>query len=177
MKLTGQINNANIEELLQKAQRELERVGVEEDDRLRFRLSAEELLLAAREALGEAAVFRLELRKESGREIAELSIPGQEMEHPEESPILSHLLEGWEAAPELRYVAGENRVRYCLPLPGGMKENLRFLLDAVGPERILVRVPLIPDYNSPEDQRRSAEALRAMGVTRLDCFSYVKRED
>ena len=126
MKLTGQINNANIEELLQKAQRELERVGVEEDDRLRFRLSAEELLLAAREALGEAAVFRLELRKESGREIAELSIPGQEMEHPEESPILSHLLEGWEAAPELRYVAGENRVRYCLPLPGGMKENLRF---------------------------------------------------
>ena len=126
MKLTGRINNSNIEELLQKAQRELERVGVEEDDRLRFRLSAEELLLAARETLGEAAKFRLELRKESGREIAELSIPGPEMEHPEVSPILSHLFEGWEAAPELRYVAGENRVRYCLPLPGGMKENLRF---------------------------------------------------
>ena len=128
MKLTGQINSANIEELLQRAQRELERVGVEEEDRLRFRLSAEELLLAARDVLGEAAEFRLALCKKSGREIAELSFPGSEtfFQAQAGSPILSHLLEGWEAAPELLYEAGENRVRYSLQLPGGMKENLRF---------------------------------------------------
>lgn len=128
MKLTGQINNTNIEELLQKAQRELERVGVLEEDRLRFRLSAEELLLAAREALGGAAEFRLELRKKNGQEIAELSFPGPETDLLASacSPIFSHLTEGWESAPDLRYEAGENRVRYSLPLPGGMKENLRF---------------------------------------------------
>ena len=56
-----------------------------------------------------------------------------------------------------------------------MRENLRFLLETVGPERVLVRVPLIPEYNTPEDQARSAEALRAMGVTKLDLFDYVKR--
>ena len=128
MNLTGQINNVSIEELLQKAQRELERVGVEEEDRLRFRLSAEELLLSARDVLGEAAEFRLELFKKSGREIAELSFPGAETKLPDPmgSPILFHLLEGWESAPELLYEAGENRVRYSLQLPGGMKENLRF---------------------------------------------------
>ena len=56
-----------------------------------------------------------------------------------------------------------------------MRDNLRYLLDAVGPERVLVRVPLIPQFNTPEDQARSAEALRAMGVTKLDLFDYVKR--
>ena len=57
-----------------------------------------------------------------------------------------------------------------------MKENLRLLLDRVGPEKLLVRVPLIPRYNTPEDQKKSAEALRAMGVERLDLFDYVIKE-
>ena len=56
-----------------------------------------------------------------------------------------------------------------------MEDNLRFLLDKVGPERVLVRVPRIPEYNTPEDQARSAEKLRALGVTKLDLFDYVIR--
>ena len=56
-----------------------------------------------------------------------------------------------------------------------MEENLRLLLSLAGPERVLVRVPLIPEYNTPEAQRRSAEKLRAMGATRLELFSYVVR--
>lgn len=66
-----------------------------------------------------------------------------------------------------RYTGGEASL---------MRENLRFLLEAVGPERVTVRVPLIPDFNTPADQARSVEALKAMGVTRLDCFSYVIKE-
>ena len=58
-----------------------------------------------------------------------------------------------------------------------MERNLRLLLSLVGPERIRVRVPLIPDYNTPEDQARSVKALQAMGVTRLDVFEYVIREE
>ena len=54
-----------------------------------------------------------------------------------------------------------------------MTENLRRLLQKAGPDRILVRVPLIPQYNTAEDQDRSAELLRKMGVKRLDLFSYV----
>lgn len=57
-----------------------------------------------------------------------------------------------------------------------MRENLRLVLEAAGPERVIVRVPLIPEYNTPEDQARSAETLRRMGVERLDLFSYVIRE-
>lgn len=56
-----------------------------------------------------------------------------------------------------------------------MRENLRFLLEKIGLERVLVRVPLIPRFNTPEDQARSAEALRAMGAAKLDLFEYVIR--
>ena len=53
--------------------------------------------------------------------------------------------------------------------------NLRFLLDAVGPERVLVRVPRIPEFNTAADQARSGAALRSMGFTRLELFDYVIR--
>ena len=58
-----------------------------------------------------------------------------------------------------------------------MEENLCFLLKQAGPEKILVRVPRIPEYNTAEDQARSAEKLRAMGIKKLDLFDYVIRDD
>ena len=56
-----------------------------------------------------------------------------------------------------------------------MKDNLEFLLASCGAECLLVRVPYIPGFNTAEDQERSAEALRKMGVTRLELFDYVVR--
>ena len=56
-----------------------------------------------------------------------------------------------------------------------MLSNLRLLLDTVGSERVLVRVPLIPQYNTPEQQAKNAEVLQKMGVTRVNLFSYVIR--
>ena len=54
-----------------------------------------------------------------------------------------------------------------------MTENLKFLLQSAGPERITVRVPLIPEYNTAEDQAQSAQLLRTMGIINLDLFTYV----
>ena len=62
-----------------------------------------------------------------------------------------------DAAIYRRYTGGDVR---------RMRRNLEALLRAVGPERVLVRVPRIPAFSTAEDQARSAEALRAMGVTR-----------
>ena len=56
-----------------------------------------------------------------------------------------------------------------------MKENLEFLLQRTDPEQIIVRVPLIPEYNNAQAQESSAEKLRDMGVKRLDLFEYVIR--
>ena len=57
-----------------------------------------------------------------------------------------------------------------------MKENLEFLLQRTDPEQIIVRVPLIPEYNNAQAQESSARELRDMGVKRLDLFEYVKRD-
>lgn len=58
-----------------------------------------------------------------------------------------------------------------------MQKNLRLLLRLAGAERITVRVPRIPEYNSAEDQEKSAEKLRAIGITKIEWFDYVIRPD
>ena len=57
-----------------------------------------------------------------------------------------------------------------------VRENLAFLLENVGPERLLVRVPLIPEFNTQNDCDESERLLRQMGVTRIERFSYFRRE-
>ena len=56
-----------------------------------------------------------------------------------------------------------------------MESNLRFLIEKAGPERVVVRVPLIPEYNTEEDQQNSVNRLKELGVTRFDVFQYVCR--
>ena len=58
---------------------------------------------------------------------------------------------------------------------GPLLENLRFLACSLPPERIHVRVPLIPGYNDAADQERSEAALRGLGLTSIERFSYVVR--
>ncbi len=53
--------------------------------------------------------------------------------------------------------------------------NLKILVGTVGPDRVVVRVPRIPGYNTPEDVARSEAAVRAMGVERVDVLDYIVR--
>ncbi len=57
-----------------------------------------------------------------------------------------------------------------------MLENLKTLLHLVGPERITVRLPLIPEFNTEADRTASREKLSAMGIEKFDLFSYRKKE-
>ena len=65
--------------------------------------------------------------------------------------------------------------RYTGKAQGPVVENLRFLAQTVAPERLHVRVPLIPGFNDEADQARTEAALREMGLTQIDLFSYVVR--
>ena len=49
--------------------------------------------------------------------------------------------------------------------------NLRYLLSKNA--KITVRVPLIPDFNTDADVENSVNALKKMGVTNMDRFSYI----
>ena len=65
------------------------------------------------------------------------------------------------------YTGRENRT---------MLENLELLLTLVPTERVVLRLPLIPDFNDEARREKSRERLASMGVTRFDCFSYVKKQ-
>lgn len=72
-----------------------------------------------------------------------------------------------DTAPDIyrRYTGQEN---------GLALDNLEKLARLAGPERIVVRLPLIPDFNTDEDRQRSQTRLTAMGLTRFDRFVYKK---
>lgn len=53
-----------------------------------------------------------------------------------------------------------------------MLENLRRLLVLIGPERITVRLPLIPEFNTEQDRSRSMVCLQEMGIRHFDPFTY-----
>lgn len=55
-------------------------------------------------------------------------------------------------------------------------DNLRLLFSLVGAERLRVRVPLIPGFNDKAAQHRSKAVLEDMGITDIELFSYVIRE-
>lgn len=52
-----------------------------------------------------------------------------------------------------------------------VRSNLKVLL-ANGPEKVVLRIPLIPGCNTEEDCERSISGLRKMGFTRFDRFRY-----
>jgi pyruvate formate lyase activating enzyme len=53
-----------------------------------------------------------------------------------------------------------------------MLENLRLLLSLVGSERVTVRLPLIPGFNTDADREKSRALLGSMGVVHFDLFTY-----
>ena len=53
--------------------------------------------------------------------------------------------------------------------------NLKWLLQSGNPDRIMVRVPHIPDFNTHDDVAKSIAALKEMGVVHIDEFEYLIR--
>ncbi len=52
--------------------------------------------------------------------------------------------------------------------------NLRFLAENGVADRCLIRVPMIPEYNSENDRQNTVTALKALGFSRFDIFEYKK---
>lgn len=62
-----------------------------------------------------------------------------------------------------RYTGRDNRL---------MLDNLKELIKIVPPEKLVLRIPLIPEFNTPEDQKASRDYLESLGITRFDEFEY-----
>lgn len=52
-------------------------------------------------------------------------------------------------------------------------KNLELLIKLVGTDRLKVRVPLIPEYNTDNDRQASVDRLKNMGITNIEVFDYI----
>lgn len=93
---------------------------------------------------------------------------------PEESiRIAAQVMDGFivdikDTNPEIYHAYTEQDVTRAM-------ENLRLLITLTDPEKIRVRLPLIPGYNTEEDRTRSESILQDIGITDLDKFKYIVR--
>lgn len=51
-------------------------------------------------------------------------------------------------------------------------ENLKWLSENYDREHVILRVPLIPEFNTEEDRERSVERLQGLGLGKFDRFTY-----
>lgn len=55
-------------------------------------------------------------------------------------------------------------------------DNLHLIADAAGQSDCIVRIPLIPNYNTEANREASRKALEALGFSRFDLFTYQIRK-
>lgn len=67
--------------------------------------------------------------------------------------------------------------RYAGGDAGLVLRNLKTLASSVPPERVRLRVPLIPGYNDEADQQNSEALLRELGFTQIELFPYVIEDE
>ncbi len=51
-------------------------------------------------------------------------------------------------------------------------DNIKKLSGLIAPERIIVRIPLIPGFNTEEHQKKSVAFFSGLGLNRFDLFTY-----
>lgn len=70
-----------------------------------------------------------------------------------------------DTAPQIyRRYTGQDNAR--------MLENLKKLLALTGPDRLVLRLPLIPGYNTEADREASLTLLSGLGIQHFDRFTY-----
>lgn len=53
--------------------------------------------------------------------------------------------------------------------------NLQWLAENGYADKVIIRLPLIPEYNTDEDRQQSQQQLEEMGFTNFDKFNYIVR--
>ncbi len=127
-RLQGKLHNDEVDSYIQQVDSQLEAAGVLQDERLRIRLSLEEILLEYARVLGKDSDVKITVRKKFGRVRVSLDVPG-EMTDPvndTDSLVLIKTLHRWSGAPDWRYKDGVNRISFTVLTFSTTSDNLKF---------------------------------------------------
>ena len=76
---------------------------------------------------------------------------------------------------DVKTLNGAAYARYTGKPMGELLGNLKYLARTLEPSRLHVRVPMIPGYTDRRDQNNAEAALRVLGFTEIERFTYVVR--
>lgn len=95
-----------------------------------------------------------------------LNVPLEHLQRANEA-VDNYIVDIKEMDPEIykQYTGKENHRVF---------ENLKWLVENTDPASILVRIPLIPDFNTEEENQKSEAFIRQMGIEKIDRFLYKK---
>lgn len=137
MILKGTLERNCINRFVKEAGTVLEKNGISKDDRLRLRLSMEEILLSYREALGTQTPVKLEMQKKSGKlkVIIDVAGTGYDPINESDSLILIKVLHDWSSAPGWAYLNDANIVEYSFTVRKTLADNLSFAWKYTAPNK------------------------------------------
>ena len=131
MKIKEVLDNNSIDRIVSEALLNLERAGGLKEDRLRFRLTLEEILLDYLRVLSDNTVVSVSTQKRRNAFFIRVEVEGDE-HNPlinTDSLVLIKTLHGWEAAPSYQYErsrSARNIITYRFETRGSLRENLIF---------------------------------------------------
>ncbi|SFI24028.1 ATP-binding cassette, subfamily B [Pseudobutyrivibrio sp. OR37] len=125
------LDNKSIDRLIIDLSTELEKAGILKDDRLRFRLSLEEMLLDYQSTFGNKCQVLVRTARKADKLEIRLTLEGEEYNPLKESEslVLIKTLHGWKSAPTYQYedgTVGKNILIFRFAVRGSLKENLIF---------------------------------------------------
>ena len=137
MKLKGTLEDKCINRFVSEAGTVLLKNGISENDRLRFKLSLEELLLSFRDVFGMKTKISLNSLKKAGKLQVTVNLPGDCHDPISEtdSLILIKVLHDWSSAPAWSYINGVNIVTYSFAVRKSLVDNLSFAWKYTAPNK------------------------------------------
>lgn len=137
MRITGTLEDKCIEHCVSEAEAALEKAGGSKDDRVRLRLSMEEILIAFRDNVGTGIPVQLRVRRKIGNLKVILSIKGEEYDpfRLSDSLILIKALHDWSGAPDRIYRDGINIFTYSFTIRKSLADNLGFAWKYTSPHK------------------------------------------
>ena len=127
MKLKGLIRRDMIAQTIDSVDKFSEKNGLSRDSRVQMSMILEEIMLVYLEHLGEGAAFSLTVVRKNGDIRTCFEVKGCSFDPTDPgTPVLNHISESLNSAPEWEYINGFNRVSFVFQAFLTLRKNLRF---------------------------------------------------
>ena len=149
MKLEKKLITTDMQATVETMERELERIGIAPEQRLRFRLSFEEILIILQEMAGDGTAFCIKSKTKKGDFLVSLCVDGESTDpFSAGSPLLDRFIEELDYPPVWEYRGKTNTILFRFTLYNSSRRNYKFAWKYVREHRKLLFFSVVIQFIS-----------------------------